>query len=118
MRINLERHRKDSRANNKRHRHASTSSTVLLLIGVLGSRNRPDVGSTTVTRGSGGGGRGRGSDDGSTAAAGAAACEVVGVVVSRWKGGAVAVAGDDGDLWGRTEVATRMVKVLFGWRKG
>jgi len=111
MRIDLERHRKDSRADDKRHRHASTSGTVLLLIGVLGSRNRPDVGGTTVTRGSGGGGRGRGSDDGGTAAAGAAACKVVGVVVGGWDGGAVAVASDDGNLWDGNEVTTRMVRV-------
>ena len=107
---NLECHRKDSRADDKRHRHASTSRTVLRLIGVLGSRNRPNVGRTTVTRGSGGGGRGGGSDDGGTASAGATACKVVGVIVGGWDGGAVTVASDDGDLWGWTEVGGRWTR--------
>jgi len=46
-----------------------------------------------------------GGDDGGTAATGAATSEVVGVVVGGWDGGAVAVASDDGDLWGWMEVS-------------
>jgi len=61
-RANLERHRKDSRADDKRHRHAATDGTILRLIGILGSRNRTDVGRTTVTRAGVGAGAGAGGE--------------------------------------------------------
>ena len=59
-RIDLERHREDSRTEEKIHQHSGARGIILVLVGVgVGSRTRRDVGGSIVARAGTSGGRRR-----------------------------------------------------------